>query len=43
MTGRLKKVFTDVNDEKYQVELSTMCFGGRHRKFYVADNAGLIR
>lgn len=43
MTGKLKKVFNEVHDEKFSVDLSTMCFGGKERKFYVGDNAGLIR
>jgi hypothetical protein len=43
MSGKLKKVFNEVYDPQYQVDLSTFCFGGRQRKFYLADNAGLIR
>lgn len=29
MTGRLKKVFNDLHDEKFLVDLSTFTFGGR--------------
>ncbi|EGR28930.1 hypothetical protein IMG5_166500 [Ichthyophthirius multifiliis] len=43
MTGKLKKVFNDLQDEKYPVDLSTFCLGARQRKFFVADNVGLIR
>lgn len=43
MTGKLKKVFNDLMDEKYPVDLSTFCLGARQRKFFVGDNIGLIR
>ena len=29
MTGKLKKVFNDLQDEKYPVDLSTFCLGAR--------------
>jgi hypothetical protein len=29
MTGKMKKVFNEVHDSQYQVDLSTFCFGGR--------------
>lgn len=43
MTGKLKRVFNDLVDEKFPVDLSTFCLGARQRKFFVADNIGLIR
>lgn len=43
MTGRLKKVFNEIHDDKYSVELSMFCFGARQRKFFLADNGGMIR
>ena len=42
LTGRLKKVFNDIHDEKSIVDLSCLCFGGKQRKFYIADNSGLF-
>lgn len=42
LTGRLKKVFNDIHDDKSTVDLSCLCFGGKQRKFYVADNSGVI-
>ena len=29
MTGKLKKVFNELQDEKYPLDLSTCCFEGR--------------
>ena len=29
MTGKLKKVFNEIHDDKYSVELSMYCFGAR--------------
>ncbi|KRW99211.1 WD40-repeat-containing domain [Pseudocohnilembus persalinus] len=43
MTGKLRKVFNEVHDEKFSVDLCCFCFGGGDRKFYLSDNAGLIR
>ncbi|EAR91938.2 WD domain, G-beta repeat protein (macronuclear) [Tetrahymena thermophila SB210] len=43
MTGRLKKVFNEIHDDKYSVEMALFCFGARQRKFFLADNAGMIR
>jgi hypothetical protein len=43
MTGKLKKVFNEVHSDRFSVDLSTFCFGGRQRKFYLSDQAGLIR
>ncbi|CAD8060727.1 unnamed protein product [Paramecium primaurelia] len=43
MGGKLKKVMNEVFDDKIQLDLSTFCFGGRQRKLFIADNAGLIR
>lgn len=43
MSGKLKKVMNEVFDDKMQLDLSNICFGGRLRKFFVSDTAGLIR
>jgi len=43
LTGKLKKVFNDLHDEKIIVDLTTFCFGANERKFYIADNGGFIR
>lgn len=43
MTGKLKKVFNDLHDEKIIVDLTTFCFGANERKFYIADNGGFMR
>lgn len=43
MTGKLRKVFNEVHEDKFSVDLCYFCFGGGDRKFYLADNAGLIR
>lgn len=43
MSGKMKKVFNDLYDEKMAVDLSNFAFGGRQRKFFISDNAGLIR
>jgi WD40 repeat protein len=43
MTGKLKKVFNEIHDDKQSVELSMFCFGARQRKFFLSDNGGLIR
>jgi hypothetical protein len=40
ITGRLKKVFNEIHDPAMIVDLCLFCFGGRQRKFYLADNAG---
>jgi hypothetical protein len=39
----LKKVFNEIHDQAMIVDLCLFCFGGRQRKFYLADNAGQIR
>lgn len=43
MSGKLKKVFNELFDEKMQIDLSNFAFGGRGRKFFVSDNGGMIR
>ena len=43
LSGKLRKVFNDLFDERYIVDLTAFCFGARQRKFYVADNSGHIR
>ena len=43
LTGRLKRVLNELHDEKQLSDLTSFAFGGRQRKFYVADNAGFIR
>ena len=43
MTGKLKKVFNDLHDEKIIVDLTTFCFGANERKFFIADNGGFMR
>jgi hypothetical protein len=43
LTGKLIKVFNDLHDEKIIVDLTNFCFGANERKFFIADNAGLIR
>jgi len=43
LTGKLKKVFNDLHDEKIIVDLTTFCFGANERKFYIADNGGFMR
>lgn len=43
LTGKLKKVFNDLHDDKIVVDLTTFCFGANERKFYIADNGGFIR
>ena len=42
-TGHMKKVFTDLQDDKNQSDINCICFGARQRKFFIADNSGLIR
>jgi WD40 repeat protein len=42
-TGRLKKIYTEVQDTKTESELSAFTFDSRHRKFFVGDNTGGIR
>ena len=42
-TGHMKKVFTELQDDKNQAEINSLCFGARQRKFFISDNAGLIR
>jgi len=44
LTGKLKKVFTDLTDERFNTsDLSSFAFGGKQRKFYIGDNSGYIR
>ena len=43
MTGRMNKVFNELFDEKIPLDLSYFAFGGRQRKVFMGDNAGLIR
>lgn len=44
LTGKLRKVFTDLTDERFSAsDLSSFAFGGKHRKFYLGDNSGLMR
>lgn len=42
-TGKLKKIYTEVQDTKTESELSAFTFDNRHRKFFVGDNTGGIR
>lgn len=42
-TGKLIKVFNDLFDDRVQGELTCFVMGDRLRKFYIADNVGLIR
>ena len=43
VSGKLKKVFADLNEERGNADLSSLCFGGKQRKFYLGDNSGTIR
>ena len=44
MSGKLKKVFTDLTDERFNTsDLSSFAFGGKQRKFYIGDNSGYVR
>ncbi|EGR30073.1 hypothetical protein IMG5_143010 [Ichthyophthirius multifiliis] len=43
MNGKLQKVFNELYDDNFQVDLSMFVSGARQRKFFVADNLGLIR
>lgn len=43
VTGRLKKIYTEVLDPKTESELSSFCLDSRHRKFILGDNTGGIR
>ena len=40
MTGKLKKVFTDLIDDRSTVELTSLSYGSKCRKIYIGDNAG---
>ena len=40
MTGKLKKVFTDLVDDRSTVELTSLSYGSKCRKIYIGDNAG---
>ena len=46
MTGKLKNVFLDFpdgkNNESQVTDLSSFCFGSKHRKFYLGNNTGTI-
>lgn len=42
-TGKLLKVFNDLFDDRVTGELTSYAVGDRLRKFYIADNQGLIR
>ena len=43
LTGRLIKVFTNLNDDQMSGELTNFCLGSRERKMLVVDNIGLCR
>ena len=43
LTGKLKKVFNEIQDANISAEINCLCFGGKQRKFFIGDNAGLIR
>lgn len=43
MSGRLKKVFNEVYDDKLPLDLSNFTFGGRQRKMFISDTGGLVR
>lgn len=40
ITGQLKKVLTDLTDQKTHAEITSFQMGPRNRKFFVADNNG---
>ena len=42
-TGRLKRIYTDIHDQKYESEVTSFCFDHRHRKFFIGDSSGGIR
>lgn len=42
-TGKLKKIFTDIQDARTESELSSMVLDFRNRIFFVGDNSGAIR
>mmetsp|Transcript_41306 Transcript_41306/g.36654 ORF Transcript_41306/g.36654 Transcript_41306/m.36654 type:complete len:270 (-) Transcript_41306:1051-1860(-) len=43
VTGRLRKVLTDLNGGEGNQDLSAFAFGGKQRKFYLGDNSGVVK
>ena len=43
MTGKLKKVFIDLMDDKIPGELTSLYYGSKCRKIYIGDNVGNLR
>lgn len=43
LTGRLRKIFTEIQDTRSESELSAMIMDMRHRIIFIGDNSGSIR
>lgn len=43
ITGKLKKIYTEVQDPKTESELTAFTLDHRHRIFIVGDNSGSVR